>query len=340
MIACALAGAAYNPRAMHNPHDPHVLPVRDGVSPSCIALPGTGQGSMLDFLAARLPAVSAADWAQRMHRREVVDERGVPVTPGRAFEPGIRVYYYRALEDELPVPFEEQVLYQDEHILVADKPHFLPVVPSGRYLQHTLLVRLKRRLGLPELSPLHRIDQGTAGLVLMSVQRATRGRYQALFRDRAITKIYEAAAPWRADVAFPREHASRMVEGPQFFRMQEAPGEPNTRTGMALIERAGAWARYRLEPITGKRHQLRVHMAALGLPLAGDAFYPEVIDPPQGDYSHPLQLLARTLAFADPLTGEPRRFDSRLQLRPLHELEAAEQRRRAARGRASPAAPL
>ena len=288
--------------------------MRDGVTPSCVVLPSQGQGSMLDFLAARLPTVSAAGWAQRMAQGDVVDEFGVPVTSGRRFTPGIRLYYYRALDDEAVIPFEEQVLYQDEHILVADKPHFLPVVPGGRYLQHTLLVRLKSRLGLPALSPVHRIDRDTAGLVLFSVQQRTRGAYQALFRNRQITKHYDAIAPWRADLAFPREHTSRLEESPQFFRMQEVPGEPNSHTHMQVLEVAGDWARYRLSPITGKRHQLRVHMAALGLPLRNDPFYPVVNDPPEGDYSRPLQLLARSLAFVDPVTGESRVFESRQAL--------------------------
>ena len=303
---------AYNARPMHNPHDPKVLPMRDGVSPSCVVLPSQGEGSMLDFLAQRLPAVSRADWVVRMAAGDVVDERGTPVTPQRAFERGLRLYYYRHLPAEPEIPFAERVVYQDEHILVADKPHFLPVTPGGRYLQSTLLVRLKRRLGLPELSPLHRIDRDTAGLVLLSVRQATRGAYQGLFRDRHITKHYDAIAPWRADLAFPREHVSRLEESPQFFRMHEVPGEPNSRTRMEVAEVSadGAWARYRLSPVTGKRHQLRVHMAALGLPLRNDAFYPVVNDPPEGDYSRPLQLLARSLEFDDPLTGERRFFES------------------------------
>ena len=272
---------------------------------------------MLDFLAQRLPAVSRAQWLERLDAAEVVDEYGAVVTPERAFQPGIRLYYYRSLPDEPPLPFEEAVLYQDEHLLVADKPHFMPVTPSGRYLHQTLLVRLKQRLGLAELSPLHRIDRETAGLVLFSVQRSTRGLYQALFRNRQITKHYEAVAPWRADVAFPREHRSRLEESPQFFRMHEVPGTPNTHTRMDLLEVTGDWARYRLSPITGKRHQLRVHMAALGLPLRNDAFYPVVNDPPEGDYSSPLQLLAQSLEFTDPLTGERRHFDSARSLQPL-----------------------
>jgi tRNA pseudouridine32 synthase/23S rRNA pseudouridine746 synthase len=277
-----------------------------------VVLPSQGQGSMLDFLARRLPAVAREEWLRRMQEGDVVDERGDPVAPGRLFEGGLRLYYYRSLPAEPALPFSETVLYQDEHLVVADKPHFMPVTPSGRYLHNTLLVRLKRQLGLPELSPLHRIDRDTAGLVLLSVHQRTRGAYQALFRDRQITKHYDAIAPWRADIAFPREHISRLEESPQFFRMQEVPGEPNSHTRIEVLDVAGAsgWARYRLSPVTGKRHQLRVHMAALGLPLRNDPFYPVVNDPPEGDYSRPLQLLARSLEFVDPLSGARRVFES------------------------------
>lgn len=287
-----------------------VLPLRDGVGPSCIALPALGQGTLLDFLAQQMPNVGHNQWQQRIEAGDVVDEWGVAVTVQRAFKGGLRLYYYRSLPAEPEIPFQEAVLYQDAHLLVADKPHFLPVTPSGRYLQQTLLVRLKQRLDLPELSPLHRIDRDTAGLVLFSVQRATRGCYQALFRDRAIAKEYEAVAPWCAEGNFPREYHSRLEESPQFFRMHEVPGEPNTCTHIEQIEIAGHWARYRLRPVTGKRHQLRVQMAALGAPLRHDALYPVVNDAPEGDFSQPLQLLARSLAFTDPVTGQARYFES------------------------------
>lgn len=301
---------------MHNPRHPHAPPMRDGVGPSCVVLPSHGTGSILDFLAQRLPVVAREEWRERMQAGDVVDEHGQPVAPERPFEGSLRVYYYRSLSQEPALPFTETVLYQDEHLVVADKPHFMPVTPSGRYLHNTLLVRLKRQLGLPELSPLHRIDRDTAGLVLLSVQQRTRGAYQALFRDKRITKHYEAIAPWRETLAFPREHKSRLEESPQFFRMQEVPGQPNSHTQMQVLEvgPSGAWARYRLMPITGKRHQLRVHMAALGLPLRNDPFYPVVNDPPKGDYSRPLQLLARSLAFTDPVSGVPQCFESRLRL--------------------------
>ena len=305
---------------MHNAHDPKVLPIRDGVSPSCVVLPSQGGGLLIDFLAERLPAVAREDWLRRMAQEEGVDEHGRAAHAGTAFASGLRYYYYRELQAEPPIPFEAEVLHRDAHLLVADKPHFLPVVPAGKYLQQTLLVRLKREFDLPELSPIHRIDRDTAGLVVFSVQRATRGIYQALFRDRAIHKTYEAVAPWREDVVFPRTHESRMEESGHFFRMHEVAGAPNTRTRMQVLEQHGRWARYRLEPESGKRHQLRVHMAALGLPLWGDGFYPEVHDMPEGDYSRPLQLLARSLSFTDPLDGQSRRFDSRRQLLPLTDL--------------------
>ncbi|AVP57748.1 pseudouridine synthase [Pulveribacter suum] len=308
---------------MHNPHDPRVLPLREGVSPSCVVLPSTGTGSLLDFLASRLPAVARADWLRRMAAGDVVDEHGLPASATTPFTPGLRYYYYRELEHEAPLPFDEAVLYQDERIVVADKPHFMPVVPAGRYLQQTLLVRLRRRLNLPELSPVHRIDAGTAGLVLLSVQRATRGRYQALFRERTVRKIYEAIAPWRDDLPLPRVQQSRLEESGHFFRMHEVPGVPNAVTRIDMIERLGGYARYRLEPVTGRRHQLRVQMAALGLPLVGDTLYPEVNDPAPGDYSSPLQLLAQALAFEDPVTGQHRQFASGLRLRPLAGLAKA-----------------
>lgn len=311
---------------MHNPHDPQVLPMREGVNPSCVVLPSQnwGWGGVFDFLVQRLPAVDRADWLQRMEAGEVLDEWGQRITPLSPFVAGLRIYYYRAVGSEPAIPFEASILYQDEHLLVADKPHFLPVVPSGAYLQETLLVRLKRQLGLRELSPLHRIDRDTAGLVLFCVQRATRGRYQALFRERCIHKVYEAIAPWRPELglSFPRQHQSRLQESTPFFRMHEVAGSPNSCTQIDLLDVAAPWARYRLAPISGKRHQLRVHMAALGLPLWGDTFYPTLRERPVQDYRQPLQLLARELAFTDPLSGQERRFCSQRHLLALSAVPA------------------
>lgn len=299
---------------MHNTHDPQVLPLREGVKPSCIVLPGTGAGSCLDFLAQRLSGVSHQGWVDRIERGEVVDELGRCIQVATPLLHGLRVYYYREVVAEPEVPFEAKVLFQDAHILVADKPHFLPVTPGGSYLQNTLLIRLKNQLNLPDLSPVHRIDRDTAGLVLFSIRRQDRGAYQALFRERTVHKAYEAIAPWNPAIAFPREHASRMQESENFIRMQEVVGVPNSLTRMELLEHNQQWARYALSPVSGKRHQLRVHMASLGLGLKGDGLYPVVDDAAEGDFSRPLLLLAKTLEFQDPITGQQRNFSTQQSL--------------------------
>ncbi len=301
------------------PRNPQI-PTRGGVSPSCVALPSVKTApwsTLLDFLAERLPAVQREDWHQRMARGEVLDDRGEPLRPASPFVSGSRVYYYRALDHEPEVPFTESIVFRDDHLLVVDKPHFLPVTPGGRYVQQSLLVRLKRHLGIDTLSPIHRIDRETAGLVIFSLRPQDRDAYQALFRDREVHKAYEAIAPHDAAAQWPRVRRSRIVEEDgAFFRMNEVDGEPNSETRVDLLEQRGGWARYRLEPVTGKRHQLRVHMNALGLPIAGDQFYPRVLRGPddEEDFAQPLRLLAREIGMDDPVTGERRHFRSALEL--------------------------
>ncbi|MCZ8251625.1 MAG: pseudouridine synthase [Hylemonella sp.] len=289
----------------------------DGVSASCVALPHGPWPRLIDFLTERLPAVSAAQWAQRMSAGRVLDEDGATLAPEAVYAPGQRVYYYRELDAEPVIPFEETIVHQDEHLLVADKPHFLPVTPTGRYVQQTLLVRLKRRTGIETLTPIHRIDRETAGLVVFSVRPQDRDAYQRLFRQQQVEKVYEAIAPLRPERPLPAVHRSRIVEDEQFFRQREVPGEPNSETALELVEARGTLALYRLRPKSGRTHQLRVHMNALGRPIVGDLFYPVVVHGPghaQDDLSQPLRLLARALAFNDPVSGHPRTFESRRRL--------------------------
>ena len=292
----------------------HGLATRNGVGPSCVGLPAGHWLTITDFLVERFPAIAREVWLQRMARQLVVDEFGVLVTPERPYPSHMRIYYYRAVDEEARIPFEESVLYQDDHLVVADKPHFLPVTPSGHYLQETLLVRLKKRLGMDTLIPIHRIDRETAGLVLFCVQPGERNAYQALFRDHAVTKHYEAIAPWRSNLTWPIARKSRIVEDEPFFRQREVPGAPNSETQIDVIEVRANRARYALSPVTGKKHQLRVHMNALGLPILNDRMYPPVADTPDDDYSLPLQLLAKSIAFTDPVTGKARNFQSQLTL--------------------------
>ncbi|MNC43347.1 Ribosomal large subunit pseudouridine synthase A [compost metagenome] len=197
--------------------------------------------------------------------------------------------------------------------MVADKPHFLPVTPTGEYVEHTLLRRLIRRLDNPHLVPLHRIDRHTAGLVMFSANPQSRAAYQSLFPNRQIDKRYQAIAQALPQLEFPLTHKSRMVSGEPFFRMQEVEGQSNSETLAEVLEKHGEFWRYGLSPITGKTHQLRVHMTALGASICNDPFYPQVLQE-QDDYGKPLKLLAQSLRFKDPLSGEERFFESRLTL--------------------------
>jgi tRNA pseudouridine32 synthase/23S rRNA pseudouridine746 synthase len=295
-----------------------MLPVRDGVGPSQVALPPGRWTCMLDFLVERFPAISAAEWCARMAAGHVVDGAGRGVTPRQPYVPHGKLYYYRTVPNEAPNAAQAFVLFEDELLVVADKPHFLPVTPSGNYLQETLLVRLRRKLGLDALTPLHRLDRETAGVVLFAKQPKTCAGYHALFVDRAVDKTYQAIAPSNATLRFPMTRASTLVTSDSFMQMREAPDDaskvPNAHTEIELLETRGAQARYRLRPLSGRRHQLRVHMAALGLPILGDRIYPNLL-PQGGDRAdNPLRLLAESIAFRDPVTGEQRSFSSRQQL--------------------------
>ena len=282
-----------------------------------VALPAGPWSTVLDFLAERLPVVTRQAWAERITSGQVLQENGQPVVEAQAYASGQRLYYYRSVEDEPELPEHETIVFEDEHLLVADKPHFMPVTPSGKYVQQSLLVRLKRQTGCADLSPIHRIDRETAGLVLLSKQPQDRNAYQALFRNRRVHKTYEAVAARPAGAILPQVHRSRLEEDALFFRMREVAGEPNSETHVRLLREAGEHALYELSPVTGKRHQLRVHMLALGLPIEGDQFYPKVLKGPNDteDFRQPLQLLARSVTFTDPVTGQSRHFTSERNLR-------------------------
>ena len=287
-------------------------PTRDGVPASRLQLPPGPWGTVLEALCARFPRVPPSTWRDRFARGRVLDAAGNPLAVSAEYRAGKEIQYFREVPDEAPIPVTETVLYADPHLVVADKPHFLPVAPTGSWVREPLLTRLVRRLGNPALVPLHRIDRDTAGLVLFSSDPSSRGAYQALFRERRIRKEYLALAPPLPRLSFPHVHRSRLERGEPFFRMREAPGGQDSETIVDVMARGeGAWC-YRLQPVTGRKHQLRVHMAALGAPILNDRLYPVLRGQGPDDLECPLQLFASALVFTDPLTGEPRRFSSRL----------------------------
>lgn len=292
-----------------------IQPQISGVTPSLFVQPYSGAWtSLLDCLCDAFPAISRECWLSRFERELIWDEQHRPLPLNTPYRAGGRIFYFREIFNEKIIPFSETVLYVDEHILVADKPHFLPVIPGGDFVTQTLLARLVSRFNNPDLQPLHRLDRHTAGLVLFSVQKKTRSLYQALFRERKIDKHYEAIASALPQLQFPHQRQSRIVRGEQFFLSQEVSGEPNSHTIIEVLEQQGELCRYRLNPVTGKKHQLRLHLAGLGAPICNDPFYPTVNDELAEDYERPLQLLAKELSFVDPLSGESRFFHSQFEL--------------------------
>ncbi|MFI1563498.1 RluA family pseudouridine synthase [Streptomyces sp. NPDC020490] len=295
------------------PPPPSPLPQREGVDAVRVRLPAGGPwATVREHLAERL-AADAGVVDGMFDAGLVVGADGRAVPPDAAYVPGMFVWFHRELPAEVPVPFPLEVVHRDEHIVVVDKPHFLATTPRGSHVTETALARLRRELGLPTLGAAHRLDRLTAGLVLFTVRPAERGAYQSLFRDRRVGKEYEAVAPYDPGLALPRTVRSRIVKERGVLAAREVPGEPNAVSRVELIEHRAAdgLARYRLVPATGQTHQLRVHMNALGVPLLGDPLYPEVTGPvPAGDFRRPLQLLARTLEFTDPVTGAEHRFRS------------------------------
>ncbi|WP_405909504.1 RluA family pseudouridine synthase [Streptomyces sp. NBC_00828] len=298
------------------PPPPSPLPQRDGVDPVRVRLPaGDAWATVRDHLVARLAA--GAEVIDRMlDAGQIVDVTGRPVSRDLAYVPGMFVWFHRELPDEEQVPFAVDVIYRDEHLVVADKPHFLATTPRGSHVSETALARLRRQLGIPTLGAAHRLDRLTAGLVLFTVRPEERGAYQSLFRDKQVTKEYEAVAPYDPGLTLPRTVRSRIVKERGVLAAREVEGEPNAVSRVELLEHEHERARYRLMPSTGQTHQLRVHMSALGVPILGDPLYPAVTGPvPAGDFRRPLQLLARVLEFTDPVTGREHRFVSPRVLR-------------------------
>ncbi|NNH71812.1 RluA family pseudouridine synthase [Nocardia uniformis] len=295
------------------------LPKRHGLDPARLRLPEDGQWATIrDHLVERLPRVPAARIDELLREGGIVDLEG-PLAPDAPYVPGGAIWFHRDLPVETDVPFEIDIVYRDDAILIADKPHFLATIPRGQHILQTALVRLRRDLELPDLIPAHRLDRATAGLVLFVIDPARRGAYQTMFHKRVVRKEYEAIARFDPELELPRVVHSRIVKERQVLKAFEVPGEPNAETHVELLEHRDDLGRYRLRPSTGRTHQLRLHMNGLGIPILGDDFYPELTDKPVDDFTRPLQLLASAIEFTDPVTREPRRFETKRTLQAWHD---------------------
>ena len=301
------------------------LPMRHGVSASRVWLPKIGDyknstekygtwNTMLEFLVERFPFIDEDILIERLERGHIVSQTGASFTPDSPYQPEMFLFYYREIPNEPEIPFKEEILFKDEYIIVVDKPHFIPVTPSGRYVRESLLARLKHHYQSEDISPIHRLDRETAGVMLFSCNADIRGAYQNLFQKREVKKTYEAIASISYRT-FPIIYKSRITQSEDtFFIMREEQGEPNSETSIDIIETKGDLARYQLAPVTGRQHQLRVHLMSLGFPILNDPFYPELLPSKGEDYSQPLQLLAKTIEFIDPISNETRFFESKQTL--------------------------
>lgn len=260
--------------------------------------------TILEFLAARFPQVPHATWLDRIERGRVCTLSGRSISALSPYAHGLTVTYYRENEGEPIVPFAESIVYRDAAIIVADKPHFLPVTPGGPFVDECLLERVKRSTGLRDIVPAHRLDRDTAGIVLLVINPRDRAAFHRLFETASIIREYVAVA------TVPKEPVerewlveNRMAAGEPWYRQAIVAGEVNSITRIELIEWNGGLGMFRLFPSTGRKHQLRVHMASLGYPIVNDPLYPIDNWNAGDDYSRPMQLLAKRLSFVDPLNA-------------------------------------
>ena len=293
-----------------------IPPMIDGVSASKVFLPKMkpAPATVYQYLCQQFAHIATSEWQQRFADNLIYDALGNILSFDSEYIENSHVFYYRFLAHEIQVPFEHEILFENEHLLVIDKPHFLTISPTGQYVQETLLVRLKKQTGNEFLTPIHRLDRETSGVVLFSKQPATRAIYQEMFAQRQVNKIYHAIAPFHADLTFPCHTRYRMEKGQPFYTMQVVEGQINSETEIDLIEHDAIWGKYQLKPITGKQHQLRVHLNSLGIAIKNDPFYPVVQHKREDDFSAPLQLLAKHIHFNDPITFQDMQFSSNFEL--------------------------
>ncbi|WP_197021055.1 MULTISPECIES: pseudouridine synthase [unclassified Microbacterium] len=298
---------------------PSPLPVRDGVGATRLHLPLTGSWpTVAAYMVERFFHLDPERLLERFDRGDIVRADGSPVPRDAPLGSVEFVWYYREPAVETRMPFEIEILHRDDHLVVVDKPHFLPTTPGGKFLQNSALVRLRNLLDNADLAPIHRLDRATAGLLMFSTRPATRGAYQLLFEKRQVQKVYEAVSELPENgtpPSFPVVYRNNIEKLRGQVRVQvDESKEPNSETLVELIRTDDRVVHTLLRPHSGKMHQLRVHLAALGIGILNDRFYPELQEDRPDDYDRPLQLLARELRFVDPISGQDRVFTTRRTL--------------------------
>lgn len=291
-------------------------PMLNGVSASKVFLKKREPipASVFEYLCEEFQHISAIEWQQRFKDGLIYDASGNQLNTASAYTAESHVFYYRFLAHEVHIPFEHQILYENEHLLVVDKPHFLTMSPTGQYVQETLLVRLKKQTNNELLTPIHRLDRETAGVVLFSKKVESRGAYQQMFAERNVQKTYHAIAPYKENLEFPINIKLRMEKGEPFYTMKVTNGVANSETDIELLEHNNRWAKYELKPKTGKQHQLRLHLNSLEIAIKNDPFYPIIQHKKEDDFSQPLQLLAKEISFIDPVSFTQMSFKSSFEL--------------------------
>jgi len=264
---------------------------------------------MGEWLRSKIP--DYVDVKSMLAGERFVYDDGTPVGEVDPFAHNTFVWFHRDLRPEPEVTAPVLIVHRDERLVVVDKPPFLSSIPRGKHVVQSVVVRMRAQMNLPELSPVHRLDRGTSGLLMLTTEAKWRGAYQSLFERRAVDKTYWALAPVREDLDLPVVVRNHIHKERGTVRAQVVAGAPeNAVTRVELERRVGGLGVYRLTPATGRTHQLRVHMAGLGVPILNDPLYPDVLDVALDDFSKPLQLLAGKLSFTDPVDGASRRFVS------------------------------
>ncbi|MFC5930392.1 pseudouridylate synthase [Cryobacterium melibiosiphilum] len=289
------------------------LPQRHGLDAAWVGTPERSPHprwtTMGDWLEERLS--ERVDVVEFLTQGRFAYESGALVDGGDPYRPYTFIWFHRDLAEEKVVPGEIHVVFRDDRIVVVDKPAFLSTIPRGQHVVQSVVVRLRAELGLPELSPLHRLDRGTSGLLVLATERRWRGAYQSMFQRQEMHKTYRALAPLLPGLELPvtvRNHLASRRGQLQAEVLADAPVNAESLVELdSVIDGMGV---YTLTPRTGRTHQLRRHMLGLGIPITDDPLYPVVRDVSLDDFSRPLQLLANEVRFTDPVDGSARHFTS------------------------------